>query len=123
MAALSVLFTTIIPVSLLFILRARGWLSDLEMSVASERERDYLLCAAGYGIGAGLLGVLGASWPIWGLLGLHVPNTLALVIFNRRLKVSIHTMVLTSLAVAGVMFFGKTAAPLALAVPVSAWAR
>ena len=54
---------------------------------------------------------------------MHVPNTLVLIVANRRLKVSIHTMVLTSLSVAAVMFLGKTWLPAFLLVPAAAWAR
>jgi hypothetical protein len=120
---LGVAFTAAIPVGLLFLLKALGRLSDVEMRTRSERSLDYGLCAAGYAIGAGLLWITGAPWPLWGLLALHVPNTLVLIIFNRKLKVSIHTMVLTSLSVAALMFLGGAWAPVGLLVPAAAWAR
>jgi hypothetical protein len=120
---IGVTFTIAIPVGLLFLLKALGRLSDVEMRVRSERSLDYGLCAAGYGVGAGLLWITGAPWPLWGLLALHVPNTLALIIFNCKLKVSIHTMVLTSLSVAALMFLGRAWAPVGLLVPAAAWAR
>jgi hypothetical protein len=122
-ASLSVIFTSLIPVGLLFVLKARGKISDVEMSIRSEREYNYLLCAAIYGFGALVLFVSGASWPLWGLLGWHVPNTLVLIVANRRLKVSIHTMVLTSLYVGALFFFGAHTAPLGLVILISAWAR
>jgi hypothetical protein len=120
---LGVAFTAVIPIGLLFLLKARGLLSDIEMSIRSERSLDFELCAAVYGLGAGLLWITGASWPLWGLLALHVPNTLVLIVANRRLKVSIHTMVLTSLSIAAVMFLGEAWLPAFLLVPAAAWAR
>jgi hypothetical protein len=120
---LGVVFTVAVPVGLLFLLKAFGLLSDVEMRIRSERSRNYALCAAGYGLGAGLLFITGAPWPLWGLLALHVPNTLVLILVNRKLKVSIHTMVLTSLWVAALMFLGGSWAPAGLLVPVAAWAR
>jgi len=120
---IGVAFTAVIPVGLIFLLKALGRLSDVEMRVRSERSLDYGLCAAGYGIGAGLLWITGAPWPLWGLLALHVPNTLVLIIFNRKLKVSIHTMVLTSLSAAALIFLGRAWAPVGLLVPAAAWAR
>lgn len=122
-ASISVIFTSLIPVGMLFVLKASGKLSDVEMHIRSERDRVYLICAAGYGLGTGLLWTAGASWPLWGLLGWHVPNTLALIIVNRSLKVSIHTMILTSLYIGMLMFFGKQMAPLGILVLVAAWAR
>jgi hypothetical protein len=122
-AALSVLFTSLIPVGLLFVLKARGKLSDVEMHIRSERDRVYLLCAACYGLGAGILFVTGASWPLWGFLAWHVPNTILLIAVNRRLKVSIHTMVLTSLYVGVLIFYGTRLAPVGILILAAAWAR
>lgn len=122
-ASISVVFTSIIPVGMLFVLKAYGKLSDVEMHIRSERNSAYLFCAAGYGLGTGVLLAVGASWPLWGLLGWHVPNTLALTLVNRKLKVSIHTMVLTSIFIGLLMFFGKQTAPLGILVLVAAWAR
>jgi hypothetical protein len=121
--AIAVVFAGLLPVGLIFVLMARGRLSDAEMSVRAERERNFLLCVACYAAGTILLLASRAPWPLWGLMALHVPNTLVLVAANRRLKVSIHTMVLTSLFVASILFFGLRAAPLGLLVLVSAWAR
>jgi hypothetical protein len=120
---MGVTFTAVLPLGLLFLLKDRGRLSDLEMSVRSERTLDLGLCTAGYGLGAGLLWIADAPWPLWGLLALHVPNTLLLIAVNRHLKVSIHTMVLTSLAAAAGMFLGAGWLPAALLVPAAAWAR
>lgn len=122
-ALLAVAFTSLVPVGILFVLKARGKLSDVEMRVRSERDLVYLICATGYGIGAWLLYALGADWRLWGLLALHVPNTLILIVFNRRLKVSIHAMVITSLYAAALMFFGVRAAPVGILVIAAAWAR
>ncbi len=122
-AALGFVFTSLIPVGLLFVLKDQARLSDIEMSVRSERELVYLLCALGYALGSGLLLITGASWQLWGLLALHVPNTLILMLLNRRLKVSIHTMVITSLWVAALMFFSGKMAPAGILIPAAAWAR
>jgi hypothetical protein len=122
-ALLAVAFTSLVPVGILFVLKAQGRLSDIEMRVRSERAFVYLICAAGYGIGAWLLYATGADWRLGGLLALHVPNTLFLIIFNRKLKVSIHAMVITSLYAAALMFFGMRAAPVGILVIAAAWAR
>jgi hypothetical protein len=120
---LGVTFAAVLPIGLLFLLKGLGRLSDLEMSVRSERALDFGLCAAGYALGAGLLWISGSSWPLWGLLALHVPNTLLLIAVNRRLKVSIHTMVLSSLVAAAVLFLGAGWLAAAILVPAAAWAR
>ena len=122
-AVFAVLILAVIPVGQLFLLKAKGRLSDLEMHVRTEREAVYRLLAAEYGAGALALFAAGARWPLWGLLAVHVPNTLLLVLINRRLKISIHTMVLTCALAAAMVFFGPGVAPLGLAVLAAAWAR
>ncbi len=121
--AIGVAFTAVVPISMLFFLRSRGLLSDLEMRVRSERSLVYGIGAATYGLGTVSLWITRAPWPLWALLALHVPNTLVLLAVNRRLKVSVHTMVLTSLAVAAVWFLGAGWVPAALTVPAAGWAR
>lgn len=120
---IGVAFTAVIPVGMLFLLKAKGQLSDLEMRVRSERSLVYRIGMAGYALGAALLWITHAPWPLWGLLALHVPNTLVLILANRGLKVSIHAMVLTGLSVAAVMLLGRGWFPAALLVPAAAWAR
>jgi nucleoside-diphosphate-sugar epimerase len=122
-AVISVIFTSLVPVGMLFVLKASGKLSDVEMSIRSERDRVYWLCTAGYGLGVGLLLLSGASWPLWGLLAWHIPNTLVLIVFNRWLKVSVHTVVLTSLYMGALMFLGTLTAPTGVLVLAAAWAR
>ncbi len=122
-AFLSVIFASLIPVGLILLLKARGKLSDIEMSIRSERDRVYLYCASGYAVGAAILLFSGASWPLWGFMALHVPNTLVLLGVNRWLKVSIHTMILTGLYAGNLMFFGAQTVWLGSIVLVAAWAR
>ena len=120
---LGVAFTAVIPVMTLFWLKSTGRLSDVEMRVRSERSLVFGIGIATYGLGTALLWVTDAAWPLWGLLALHVMNTLVLIGANRRLKVSVHTMVLTSLAAAALLFLGKAWLPAVLLVPAAAWAR
>jgi hypothetical protein len=115
--------TAVVPVGLLFVLRSAGRLSDLEMRDRAERGLDLMLCTGVYAIGTGLLLATGASWPLWGLLAIHVPNTIVLFAFNRRLKVSIHAMVLTGLWAASLILLGSRWLPAGLLVPLAAWAR
>lgn len=123
LAALAFAFASLLPVGILLALKARGTLSDVEMSVRTERDRVYRLCAAGYAVGAGVLFLAGASWPLWGLMAWHVPNTFVLALANRVLKVSIHAMVLMYLWTAALIFLGRSAALLGPVVLVAAWAR
>lgn len=122
-AAVAVLFTGILPIVQLFILKSAGRLSDVEMHVRTERTAVYRLNAAEYFLGAGILLAVGAGWPLVGLLAVHVPNTLIMAACNKRLKISLHAMVLSSVYVAALIFFGPGLAPAGLAVAVAAWAR
>lgn len=122
-AAIGFASATLVPIGALFLLRARGLLSDVEMRVREERERVYAISATSYAAGTAALLLLGAAWPIWGLLALHVPATAILVLINRRSKVSIHAAVIAGLCAAAVVLYGPRAAPLLILVPIAAWAR
>jgi hypothetical protein len=116
-------FVGLVPVGLLFVLRALGRLSDVEMRIRSEREVVYLACAVSFAVGAVALRAVGAAWPVWGLVALHVPYALVLAAVNRRWKVSIHTAGLAGVFAAGLVLFGVRAWPLAAALLVGGWAR
>lgn len=122
-ASIAVVFSVVIPIASLVLLVRIGRLSTVEMRVRSERGPVYLICAVSYAAAAALLLAAGASWPIWGCMALHVPNTLILMWLNRRWKVSIHTTTISGVCVAGLMFFGPTALPLGVVLGGAAWAR
>lgn len=122
-AVIGLASAALVPIGALFVLHARGLLSDVEMRVRAERERVYAVCAASYAAGAAALLALGAVWPLWGLLALHVPATGILVLLNRRSKVSIHTAVITGLCAAAVILYGPRAIPLVALIPCAGWAR
>lgn len=113
----------VVPVASLFVLRRMGHLSDVEMRRRDERGVVYVTCAAAYAAGALALIGIGASWPVWGVVALHVPSTLLLAVLNRALKVSIHATGLAGVAAAGLVCFGWHAWPLALVAVAGCWAR
>lgn len=121
--AIAVVFVAVVPIGLLFVLKSYGYLSDIEMRNRSERQTVYLVCAGSYAIGAFSLVRFNASWPVWGLVGLHAPYALVLAAANRRWKVSVHTVGLAGVFAAALVLFGIRALPL-LAVPLlGGWAR
>ncbi len=122
-AALGLTFTGLVPVGLLFVLNAKGHLSDVEMSIRSERGIVYKACAGSYAVGAAALYLVGAPWPMWGLVMLHVPYALLLAVLNRRWKVSIHTTGLAGMWAAALVLFGLNAWWLAIVLVAAAWAR
>jgi hypothetical protein len=117
------IFATLVPIASLFALVAVGRLSDVEMRIRSERDVVYGVCLASYALGALLLFAIGASWPLWGFMALQVPVTAVLGLVNRRWKVSIHATAIAGLCAAGVVFFGRWAAPALLLLPLAAWGR
>jgi len=122
-ASLGFVFVALVPVGLLFALKAAGHLSDVEMRDQGERGAVYLACAASYTVGAIALYWLDATWPVWGLVGLHAPYALVLAALNRRWKVSIHTTGLAGLAAAGWVLFGAAALPLVVIPVIGGWGR
>jgi hypothetical protein len=121
--ATALVFTMLIPLGALFLLRAMGRLSDIEMRIRSERTLVYLWCAASYAIGLVLFVALGTAWPLTALMALLLPSALILTLLNQWWKVSIHTTTLTGLAALGIALFGAAALPLVVIVPLAAWAR
>lgn len=122
-AVVGFLSVAVVPLATLFAMRAKGWLSDVEMRDRSERGSVYLACAASYIFGALLLFRMEATWPVWGLVALHAPEALVLAALNQRWKVSIHTTGLAGLTAAGLVLFGTPAVPLVVAPATGAWAR
>ena len=122
-AATAATFATLVPIASLFALVAAGRLSDVEMRIRQERDVVFGVCLASYALGALTLVVLGASWPVWGFMALHVPNTLVLSLLNRRWKVSIHTTVIAGLGATAIFFMGWEAAPALVLLPLAAWGR
>ncbi len=122
-AAVSFVFVTAVPIATLFALKALDYVSDVEMSKRSERELVYLACTVSYAVGGLWLFLAGASWPLWGLVGLHVPYAILLTALNRKWKVSIHTAGMAGMWAAALVLFGMGALPLGLAVAVAGWGR
>lgn len=122
-AGVAASFATLVPIAALFVLVAAGRLSDVEMRQREERGAVYLTCLISYVLGTLLLVAVGTSWPIWGFMALHVPNTLVVMLLNRRWKVSVHTTVISGLCAAGVIFFGPVAWPALGLLVLAAWAR
>jgi hypothetical protein len=122
-ASIAVTFATLLPIGSLFALVKVGKLSDVEMRHRDERHTAYNVCLISYALGTVLLMAFGSSWPVWGFMALHVPNTIVLSVLNRRWKVSIHTTVIAGLCAAGIVFFGWTAVPALLLLLAAAWAR
>jgi len=119
----AVVFATLLPLGVLFVLRATGRLSDIEMRIRSERTGVYLWCSASYLAGLALLLAINAAWPLTALMALLLPGALALTLLNLRWKVSIHATTLAGLAVLALVLFGYGASPFALLVPLAWWAR
>ena len=122
-AATAVTFATLLPIASLFVLVAMGHLSDVKMRIRSERHVVYGVCLMSYVVGAVALFAMGSSWQVWGFMALHVPNAIILSLLNRRWKISIHATAIAGLCAAGVVFFGRVAAPALVLLPIAAWGR
>lgn len=122
-AGLGLTFTGLVPIAILFALKSKGLLSDIEMSVRTERDVVYKTCAGSYALGAAALYSVRAAWPIWGLVALHVPYSLVLAWLNRSLKVSIHTTGIAGVLAAALVLFGFGAWPLTAVLVAAAWGR
>jgi len=121
--SIALVFTVVVPLASLFVLKALGRLSDVEMRIRSERTTVYLSCAVSYAVGLALYVHLGAAWPLTSVMALLLSTALVLALLNQWWKVSIHTTTLAGLATVGMALFGGAALPFVLLVLVAAWAR
>jgi hypothetical protein len=121
-AALGIAFTTIVPLASAAALWRVGLVSDLDLRVRHERQPVYLASAASYAVGAAALLALGGRWvPLTMLVQLATAGLAAAL--NRLLKVSMHALALSGVAVAALIVAGPGAWPVGLALPAGAWAR
>lgn len=122
-AILAFCFTGAVPVAVLFVLKAAGRVTDVELRTRSDRRLVYRVCIASYLLGALVLARTGAVWPVWGAVAAHVPPAIVLALLNRRSKVSIHTTGLSGVLAVALVIFGAAAWPLALVTVAGAAAR
>lgn len=120
---LSTFFTSLGPMLYVFWLYSTDRISDLDMSVRSEREVVFSTFVVFYLFGAAALWLIGAPrLMIAAMLG-YVASTLIVGYITRYWKISTHALGITAPIVAMVALYGRGPLPFAVLIPMVCWAR
>lgn len=120
---IAVVLGVLFPIGFVLVLRSRGLVSDLHISIRQQRTIPYL---------AGILAYLVAFALIYSLIGVgilsavmlcYAVNTLIVLCINFGWKVSAHATGLGGPLAALTLVFGWSVWPLYILVPVVNWAR
>jgi len=120
---LSTFFTSIGPMLYVFWLYATDRISDLEMSLRSERELVFSAFVVFYFFGAAVLWLAHAPrLMIAAMLGYFV-STLVVQYITRYWKISTHAIGITAPLAALTMLYGRQPIPFLVLIPMVCWAR
>ncbi len=123
-AAISILFSTVLPVLYVLVGMARGTISDVHVMERNQRGGPFAVAIAGGFIAALVLHRLGAPPSVWGLSLLLSINGLVIGIITTFTKISVHVSVLTSTVLcASILHPELNPRWLLWMVPVLIWAR
>jgi membrane-associated phospholipid phosphatase len=120
---LCLVFSAVLPMAYLLLLRLRGDISGLLIPDRGQRTRPLLVGIGSYLTGVAALAAAGAPEFIVALMGCYAGNTATAALINLRWKISLHTIAAWGTFVAlccGLGYRALYVSPLALAV---AWAR
>jgi len=119
----SAFFTSIAPMLYVLWLYATKRITDLDMSVRSERERVFGAFVVSYGLGTGLLFLMHAPVLMTAALAGFTLASLVVQFITRFWKISTHALGVTAPLVVVVYMYGPQPLPLFLLIPVVGWSR
>ena len=123
MLFLSTFFTSIGPMLYVFWLYATDRVSDLDMSVRSERETVFTTFVVFYLIGAGALWLVHAPRVLIATMLGYFAATLVVGYITRYWKISTHALGITAPLVALTLLYGRQPLPFLVLIPMVCWAR
>jgi membrane-associated phospholipid phosphatase len=119
----STFFTSIGPMLYVFRLYATDRISDLDMSVRSERETVFTTFVVFYLAGAGVLWLLHAPRVMIATMLGYFSATLVVGYITRYWKISTHALGITAPLVALTLLYGRQPLPFLVLIPMVCWAR
>ncbi len=123
-AAISVLFSTVLPALFVVAQVKRGKITDVHIMDRSQRGAPFWVAIASSAIGALVLRAMGAPMNIWSISAVLALNGLILTWITSFWKISMHVAVLTATVTAALMMIPEVQAPPLLGlVPALMWAR
>lgn len=120
---LALVFATVLPFAILFLLARRRVIQDVEVSDRRDRIFPFVGVLASYLIGTFALASVNAALIVTSLMLCHFGNTLIMMLISFRWKISIHASGITGPFTALVFHFGPLLSPLLLLVIPVGWSR
>jgi membrane-associated phospholipid phosphatase len=119
----SAFFTSIAPMLFIFFLYATDRISDLDMSIRTERERVFIAFVIFYALGAVDLYAIHAPAIMTASMAGYAASALVVQWITRYWKISTHALGVTAPLVALTVFFGERPLPFYALIPLVGWSR
>lgn len=116
-------FICLAPFAAVLLLAKRGQLTDHHVGDKSQRRPVMLWTLGSSLLGCGILVLVGAPRPVWGLIGGILCGIVALILISPIWKISGHAMTLGGATVSAVLMFGWLGLPFVVAAPLVCWSR
>jgi membrane-associated phospholipid phosphatase len=119
----SAFFTSIAPMLFIFYLYATDKISDLDMSIRTERERVFIAFVVFYALGAIDLWLIHAPVIMTASMAAYAVSSLVVQWITRYWKISTHALGITAPLIALTVLFGQRPAPFYVLIPIVGWSR
>ena len=119
----SAFFTSIAPMLFIFFLYATDRISDLDMSIRSERERVFLMFVVFYALGALDLWLIHAPPIMTATMAGYAASLLVVQGITRYWKISTHALGITAPLVVLTVLFGDEPVPFYALILLVGWSR
>jgi membrane-associated phospholipid phosphatase len=119
----SAFFTSIAPMLFIFYLYATDRISDLDMSIRTERERVFIVFVVFYALGAIDLWLIHAPAIMTASMAGYAASALVVQWITRYWKISTHALGITAPLVALTVLYGQRPVPFYVLIPLIGWSR
>jgi len=119
----SAFFTSIAPMVFIFYLYATDRISDLDMSIRTERERVFIAFVVLYALGGLDLWLIHAPAIMTASMVGYAASLLIVQWITRYWKISTHALGITAPLVALTVLFGERPVPFYVLIPLVGWSR
>ncbi len=120
---IAAVFICLAPFAAVLLLAKRGQLTDHHVGDKRQRRPVMLWTLGSALLGCGILVLVGAPRPVWGLIGGILCGIVALILVSPVWKISGHAMTLGGATVSAVLMFGWLGLPFVVATPLVCWSR
>lgn len=123
LAFTSVFFTSIGPTLYVFRLYWTERITDLDMSIRSERQAVFGSFVAFSTLGTLTLALIGAPTIIIASMAAYTANAFLVMLITRLWKISTHALGITAPLITLIVLYGWQPLPFVILVPIVCWAR